>query len=152
MKKKAEYEVKAASTDSGNERSVSSAFSVDDAEAPETTAQVSDGDTHPDTSSHETKEEGGEDELMGKLDSPESGPTTDSQPETERPSLNPHAHDSFRTLRRSTASVADLTRELACASVIDPSLLGSKQCSAMVVNYISAGYILLPFGKPRCIF
>jgi hypothetical protein len=53
---------------------------------------------------------------------------------------------------RSSGSVADLTRLLAASSVTDPDLLGSFQCSAIVVNYISAGYILLPHGKFMLLF
>jgi len=45
------------------------------------------------------------------------------------------------------AVVAEIGQRLSHASVVDPSLLAPNQCSAIVVNYISAGYILLPFGK-----
>ena len=51
---------------------------------------------------------------------------------------------------KSTRFAADEPNQrLSQASVVDPSLLGPKQCSAIVVNYISAGYILLPFGKSQ---
>jgi hypothetical protein len=56
-------------------------------------------------------------------------------------------HSAF-SLVRSSQGALDLARELTKASVTDPSLLGSGQCSCIVVNYINAGYILLPFGKP----
>lgn len=29
-----------------------------------------------------------------------------------------------------------------------PQLLGPTKCKALVVNYISTGYVLLPYGKP----
>lgn len=52
-----------------------------------------------------------------------------------------------KSVRRSSMFVAELGQQLSRASVVDPTLLGPNQCSAIVVNYISAGYILLPFGK-----
>lgn len=59
--------------------------------------------------------------------------------------------ESIRNLRqtmiRSTGSVADLARALAASSVTNPDLLSPVQCSAIVINYISAGYILLPYGE-----
>jgi hypothetical protein len=55
-------------------------------------------------------------------------------------------HSAF-SLVRSSYGALDLARELTKASVTDPSLLGSGQGSCIVVNYINAGYILLPFGK-----
>lgn len=59
-----------------------------------------------------------------------------------------YVHDTGKRLRRSS----DYISELARTSVLDPSLLGPKQCSAVIVNYISAGYILLPFGKTHAIW
>ncbi len=53
-----------------------------------------------------------------------------------------------KSVWRKSALVAEAAR----ASIVVPSLLGPKQCSAIVVNYISAGYILLPFGKSPKIF
>jgi hypothetical protein len=62
-------------------------------------------------------------------------------------STSRRVHGMRASFTRSSGSVADLARLLAASSVTDPDLLGSFQCSAIVVNYISAGYILLPYGE-----
>ena len=56
-----------------------------------------------------------------------------------------------KSVLHSGAFIAELGQQLHRASVVDPSLLGPNQCSAIVVNYISAGYILLPFGKSNAL-
>ena len=61
--------------------------------------------------------------------------------------LNKTVRQSVRKSTGSVPFVAELGQRLSLASVVDPALLGPNQCSAIVVNYISAGYILLPFGK-----
>jgi hypothetical protein len=54
---------------------------------------------------------------------------------------------SFRSsIATRVSSVRDLAKELALSSVTQPTLLGPNQCSAIVVNYISTGYVLLPYG------
>ncbi len=56
-------------------------------------------------------------------------------------------HDARRSLRGSLQRSSTVIAELARVSVLDPSLLGPNQCSAIVVNYISSGYILMPYGE-----
>lgn len=49
--------------------------------------------------------------------------------------------------RRESSSDVVHSHGPALANGVDPSSLGRHQCTAIVVNYISAGYILLPSGK-----
>lgn len=60
------------------------------------------------------------------------------------------SRSSSGSLRGSVLYAANAAKDLAHASVLKPTLLGPTQCSAIIVNYISTGYILLPYGEYQC--
>jgi len=78
----------------------------------------------------------------GESVQPENPPSIAETRKTPQPKRPSH-----QSVTNNTSSLRGLIRELSNTTVTKPTLLGRSQCSAIVVNYISTGYILLPYGK-----